>query len=409
MWRNRNVWIVLIGEFGAGIGLWVGIIGNLDFMQQHVPSDFFKSLILFFGLLAGVFVGPIAGRLIDQYPKKKILLISGLGRTLSTIIMFIAIHYENIIFMVLFLVFLQISAAFYFPALQAVIPLIVKEDQLLTLNGIHMNIATIARIAGTSVGGILVVATSLTNVYGISMLAYAFLFFMTFFLRFEEHSKIQASPDVKEKNSKQKEGFTEIFQLIRNTPVVFNLIILNIIPLLFIGGFNLMVIEISDLQHNDSIKGLIYTFEGVSFMLGAFIIKRLTKKFSNSGLLYFFTTIVAIAHLTLFFANIHWMPIVSFSLFGLAVGCFFPVSSTLFQTSIDKSYHGRLFSFRSMYERVMFQVVLLSTGLFLDTIGLQYMVLIFGAVSLIIISKLYVNEKKYKQAEALKDAQNISV
>jgi len=125
--------------------------------------------------------------------------------------MFIAIHYENIIFMVLFLVCLQISAAFYFPALQAVIPLIVKEDQLLSLNGIHMNISTIARIAGTSIGGILVVATSLTNVYGISMLAYAFLFIMTFFLRFEEQSKVQVSSDVKTNNPKQKEGLNKIF------------------------------------------------------------------------------------------------------------------------------------------------------------------------------------------------------
>lgn len=30
-----------------------------------------KSVILFIGLLAGVLVGPMAGRVIDQYEKKK--------------------------------------------------------------------------------------------------------------------------------------------------------------------------------------------------------------------------------------------------------------------------------------------------------------------------------------------------
>ena len=35
------------------------------------PSDFMKSVILFIGLLAGVLVGPMAGRIIDQYEKKK--------------------------------------------------------------------------------------------------------------------------------------------------------------------------------------------------------------------------------------------------------------------------------------------------------------------------------------------------
>jgi hypothetical protein len=33
----------------------------------------------------------------------------------------------------------------------------------------------------------------------------------------------------------------------------------------------------------------------------------------------------------------------------------------------------------------MFQVVLLGTGLFLDTIGLQFMVLIFGTLSLTMV------------------------
>lgn len=57
--------------------------------------------------------------------------------------------------MIAFMVALQISAAFYFPALQSVIPLIVREHELLQMNGVHMNVGTIARIAGTSLGGIL--------------------------------------------------------------------------------------------------------------------------------------------------------------------------------------------------------------------------------------------------------------
>jgi hypothetical protein len=36
-------------------------------------------------------------------------------------------------------------------------------------------------------------------------------------------------------------------------------------------------------------------------------------------------------------------------------------------------------------KKVMFQVVLLGTGLFLDTIGFHYMVLIFGGCSILLI------------------------
>ncbi len=34
MWRNRNVWIILLGEFVVGLGLWAGIIGNLALCKR---------------------------------------------------------------------------------------------------------------------------------------------------------------------------------------------------------------------------------------------------------------------------------------------------------------------------------------------------------------------------------------
>ncbi|EDR95048.1 MFS transporter [Bacillus anthracis] len=391
MRRNKNVWIVLIGEFIAGLGLWLGILGNLEFMQKYVPSDFMKSVILFIGLLAGVLVGPMAGRIIDQYEKKKVHLYAGFGRVISVIFMFFAIQFESIAFMIAFMVALQISAAFYFPALQSVIPLIVREHELLQMNGVHMNVGTIARIAGTSLGGILLVVMSLQYMYAFSMAAYALLFLSTFFLQFEDKKSTTPSKQAAKDNS-----FMEVFRILRGIPIAFTALILSIIPLLFIAGFNLMVINISEMQHDPTIKGFIYTIEGIAFMLGAFVIKRLSDHFKPEKLLYFFAVCTAFAHLSLFFSDIKWMSLTSFGLFGFSVGCFFPIMSTIFQTKVEKSYHGRLFSFRNMFERVMFQIVLLGTGFFLDTIGLQYMVLIFGVISLFII---FISLSKQKQYE----------
>ncbi|MEI4803912.1 MFS transporter [Bacillus sp. FJAT-51639] len=389
MWHNKNVWVVLTGEFIAGIGLWLGILGNLEFMQKHVPSDFMKSVIMFIGLLAGVLVGPMAGRFIDQYSKKNVLLYAGFGRVVSVIFMFFAIHYESISFMILFMIAIQISAAFYFPALQSVIPLIVQEHELLQMNGIHMNIGTIARIVGTSLGGVLLLVMSLKYMYAFSMAAYAFLFFSTFLLNFED-----TKTNITNEKKRQNTSFMEVFRILKEIPIAFRALILSIIPLLFIGGFNLMVINISEMQHDTTIKGFIYTIEGLAFMLGAFVIKRLSERVSSYKLLYIFSFCIAFSHLSLFFSDIKWMTLVSFGMFGFSVGCFFPVMSTIFQTKIDKSYHGRIFSFRNMFDRVMFQIVLLGTGFFLDTIGLQYMVLIFGVISLFIIFISVLHQKQ---------------
>jgi len=209
----------------------MGIIGNLEFMQKHVPSDFMKSIILFLGLLAGVIVGPLAGRIIDTYSKKKVLIYSGIGRTLSVLFMFLALENESIVFMICFMVCIQISAAFYFPALQSVIPLIVEDKDLIHLNGVHMNVSTISRIAGTALAGILLVVMNIEFLYIGSMIAYAFILISTYALNFEEPKAIKMK---KNKSS----GFQEVFPVLKETPLVMSALFLTIIPILFLGGFN---------------------------------------------------------------------------------------------------------------------------------------------------------------------------
>lgn len=390
MWKNRNIWIILTGEMIAGLGLWTGIIGNLEFMQEKIPSDFVKALIMSAGLLAGIIAGPLAGKIIDQSRKKTVLLISGAGRMLSVIFMLIAISTGSVWWMVAFMVSIQLSATFYFPALQATIPLVVKDDDLLTMNGWHMNVATISRVLGTALAGIMLVYWSLMSLYWISMIAYGALLLFTMMLRIDEGEGREA----KVKSVGNKGGFMEVFPVLKAYPAVGMTLIMTLIPLLFIGSFNLIVINISEIQDSASIKGLIYTFEGVAFMVGTFAVKYISKKWRTTTILFSFATMVAVAEFMLFFADSIVITLSAFAVLGFALGCFFPTAMVIFQKQMPKEYHGRFFSFRNMLERVMFQVVLLTAGAFLDIIGLQSMVIIFGLISLSMTAIFFVQMKK---------------
>jgi MFS transporter, DHA3 family, macrolide efflux protein len=392
MWKNRNVWILLIGEFVAGLGLWLGIIGNLEFMQEKVPSDFVKSLILASGLLAGLAVGPLAGKLTDQVRKKKVMLISGFTRALSVIFMLIAIETGSVLWMIVFLVSIQVSAAFYFPALQAAIPMVVREKDLLQMNGVHMNVATLSRILGTALAGILLVVLSLSILYVLSLAAYIALFILTWFLSFDEDRQ---TSDLKGKKAKGS-GFKEVFPIIKGLPIVLMTLIMTLIPLLFIGGFNLMVINISELQDSSAIKGWIYTAEGIAFMTGAFFVKKMGEMMSPYRILFFFSFVIGVSQLLLYFATNPVMSVISFAIFGFAVGCFFPTAATIFQTRMPKEFHGRFFSFRNMLDRLIFQIVLLITGLLLDLVGLQIMTVLFGCLSLIMTGLFYTRYRQLK-------------
>ena len=379
MWKNRNVWIILVGEMIAGLGLWSGIIGNLEFMQVRIPSDFLKSVIMAIGLLAGILVGPLAGKVIDQSKKKTVLLISGFGRMISVSFMLIAIGTGSIWWMVAFMISIQLSAAFYFPALQATIPLVVKDENLLQMNGWHMNVATMARVIGTALAGVVLVYWSLDSLYYMSIIAYGGLLITTYLLRIDEEEGKEAKVKV---SAPGKGGFMEVFPILKSYPAVMMTLVMTLIPLLFIGSFNLLVINISEIQDSASIKGTIYAAEGIAFMIGTIVVKYIAKKWSTSTILFFFAFVIGLAELILIFAASPILSVTAFAVFGFAVGSFFPTAMTIFQKQMPKAFHGRFFSFRNMLERVIFQVVLLATGALLDLIGLQWMVVVFGVLSL---------------------------
>lgn len=391
MWKNRNVWIILVGEMIAGLGLWTGIIGNLEFMQERIPSDFLKSVIMAIGLLAGILAGPLAGKIIDQSKKKTVLLISGFGRMISVSFMLIAIGTGSIWWMVAFMISIQLSAAFYFPALQATIPLVVKDDQLLQMNGWHMNVATMARVIGTALAGVVLVYWSLESLYYMSIIAYAGLLIFTYMLRIDEGQGTEAQVKVA---SSSKGGFMEVFPILKSYPAVMMTLVMTLIPLLFIGSFNLLVINISELQDSSSIKGAIYAAEGIAFMLGTVVVKYIANKWHTSTILFFFAFVIGVAELILIFAASPVLSVTAFAVFGFAVGSFFPTAMTIFQKQMPKAFHGRFFSFRNMLERVIFQVVLLATGALLDLIGLQWMVVVFGVISLSLTTVFLIQMKK---------------
>ncbi|WP_332645653.1 MFS transporter [Lysinibacillus sp. 54212] len=388
MWQNRNVWIILIGEFVVGLGLWAGIIGNLAFMQEIIPSDFKKSILLAIGMLAGVIVGPLAGRLIDSSKKKNVLIWASIGRIISVCIMFVALATDSVIWMLLFLISLQIAASFFMPALQAVIPMIVKEKDLMELNGWHMNVRTVSRIVGTAVAGLMLTYLDVKWLYIASLIMYIMMLFVVLVFKLEETIE---QPAVRQKG---QGSFKEVLPMLKEQPVVLMTLVLMIIPILFLGSFNLVIMKLTEIHQSTSLSGLIYTAEGIAFMLGAYAVKYLQAAVKTGTMLFAIAFILGALELSLYFADVKLLAILTFAIFGFSVGCFFPLTMTIFQKQVPKGFHGRFFSFRNMLDQMLFQVILLSTGALLDLIGLQAMGIVFGLFSLSLTAYFYILMKR---------------
>jgi MFS transporter, DHA3 family, macrolide efflux protein len=391
MWKNRNFLILMIGVAISGTGMWVGIIGNLEFLQQNIESSFIQALIILAGFIVGIFLAPLAGRIIDNNEKKKVLLWSWTVRVLAVTFMFLAIYYNSILWMVVYTFLMGISGAFLQPTIQTLIPMVVKKEDLISANGINVNIFTAARIIGTAIGALLLEFMSLSSLYGVTMLAFALTLVGTFFLKVNETF-------TEEQKQKKKEGFVtsikKLVPIVQGKPKVISGMLLVFPAFLFISGFNLMMIEISEIQDDAGIKGIIYTVEGICVFIGTFLAKRFFNNTKNIKPLLFLSLIIALSQMSLYFADMKWASIASFAMFGMAAGALFPVITTICQTEIDSEYHGRFFSLKGMFENIVFQLLMLLTGLCLDTIGFKVMVITFGSFSLLYVIFIYYTRSK---------------
>ncbi|MFC5452837.1 MFS transporter [Paenibacillus aestuarii] len=375
--RNRTFMYMMIGEAIQGGGIWTSIIANLQFMQNHVPSDLGKSLILMCGLFLGVLISPQAGVWADRYDKKKILFISGLVRCLAPIVMFAAIRFESVALMLLSVVIMQLAATVYMPTVQAALPAVVPASKLLKANSINFNVTTIARIGGTAIAGILVVVMNLYTVYAMSLVFYAFLVLLITRLNIPKHA--EGSPGKKQEKIK----FSEMFPLIRQETSILIALINSGVITLFLGGFNLLVLKFSQIQHKPELMGWIYSIEGSSILVVGLFAKRLigTRNLVISSTL--FMLLFALAFAGMSFSENSYAVLSSFVLFGCAVAFFFPMVSTLFQIKVPRETQGRFFSFRGMLDRVMFQVALLATGACLDWLGISAFMVILAIVTIL--------------------------
>jgi len=112
-----------------------------------------------------VLIGPLLAVLVDRVPLRVTLVLSNLGRALTTLLLVFAPHTA----LVLVLVFLRASIDSAFtPARQAAIQASTPKNLLGSANGLHHAINQTSKIAGPALGGLLLAFLSPQMVFGLN-------------------------------------------------------------------------------------------------------------------------------------------------------------------------------------------------------------------------------------------------
>jgi len=156
--RNRNFSLLWISQIISQFGDRLNQMALLALVYRFAPGSTTQIAKLMAFTIVPVFVvGPMAGVYVDRWDRRRTMVVSDFVR--GILVLSIAFYFTKLdilwpVYVAVFLVFCV--SRFYVPAKMAIIPDIVKGDDLLLANSLVNTTGMVAAMMGFGIGGILV-------------------------------------------------------------------------------------------------------------------------------------------------------------------------------------------------------------------------------------------------------------
>jgi DHA3 family macrolide efflux protein-like MFS transporter len=362
-------------------------------------SGSMMTIAIVCGFLPTFFLSPFAGVWADRYNRKRLIMISDSAIALTTLIMallFMAGH-ESLWLLFVMSAIRALGSAVQTPAVGAILPQLVPEDQLTRVNGINGSIQALIMLVAPMASGALLGLAPLSTIFFIDVVT-CFIAVSTLFLflRVKDHDRMQKA---------QEGGYfgdlREGVRFIATHPYLKQFFI-------FSGFFFVLVAPAAFLtplqvarSFGDQVWRLVaieITFS-VGMMLGGLLIaswggfRNKIHSMTLSGVVMGACT-VAFGLVPFFWIYLGFM-----SIFGLALPLFNTPSTVLLQDRVDKDFTGRVFGVFGMISSSMMPMGMLVFGPMADKVAIEWIMLATGAL-LMLLSLLLLKNKALLKAGA---------
>ena len=124
------------------------------------------ALSVMASLLPQAVLGPFAGVYVDRWKRKRTMIAADMFVALCSFILGLLFYYDmaELEYIYLLLALRSVGNAFHSPAMQAAIPLLAPESELMRIAGVNQAIQSASSIAGPALGAILITSFNMTTV-----------------------------------------------------------------------------------------------------------------------------------------------------------------------------------------------------------------------------------------------------
>lgn len=189
---QRDFTIMILGQIISLFGNAILRFSLSLYVLEVTGSAAVFGTILAVSMIPTVLLSPFGGVLADRLPKQKIMTILDFV-TAGLIVFYDAVYGSagNLAAVTIFMILLTLIQAFYQPSVQASIPLLASQEQLMAANGIVMQVQALAGLLGPILAGMLYGIGGVKPIFAASAVCFFLSAVMELFLRIP-HEKREA-------------------------------------------------------------------------------------------------------------------------------------------------------------------------------------------------------------------------
>lgn len=152
---NRNFRLLWFGEISSFLGDWFNLIASVSLVGALTGSGVAVGGLFVVRMLAPFLVSPVAGVVADRFSRKQIMIVADVLRAL-VVLGFLLVREPQHVWLLYTLTALQLGiSGFFYPARSAVLPNIVRREELGAANALSSATWSIMLALGTALGGLI--------------------------------------------------------------------------------------------------------------------------------------------------------------------------------------------------------------------------------------------------------------
>ncbi len=397
--RQRNFALLWLGGLISQTGDWLIQIGLPVYVYLLTGSVLATSLMLIVAFVPNIVLGSVAGVFVDRWDRRWTMLIANLLLAVG-LLPILLVHDRGSLWILYPALFFEAGVdQFVQPAQNALLPQLVSAEELVTANSLNSVSASVSRLAGAALGGILLAVLGLSSTILLDFISFLFVVAMLWLIKAPTNEqKAQIEPEPAGTLSLQSASsfplnawkrlsseWLEGMQLIFRQPPLIILFCIWMVTSLGEGIFGvLLVVFVKQVLNSGAVVyGSLLSVQAIGGLVGGLLIAQFGKRLAPVRLIgigfgLFGLIDLLIIDLPLFIQSV-WLVGLLFILVGIpGVGSMVGVQ-TLFQSIVEDRLRGRIYGALLAAGSLMTLIGMVLAGVFGDRLGPVLMLNIQGS------------------------------